>query len=736
MPTAPPYGPPPNAPDQYWQTFALSIDHIITHRLNELISWHVTSMGAQNTRLDELNAVVAALAASDKQAAAHRERVVPALGALFEHGKAADRKLDVLARTVGVGPQDEDGGPSRSLLGRVKDIEFTMGELLERVGDPLASAGPPAGPQPVVRHEVATSPMRAPPRTPSPPPRLGIRHEMGTSPIRFPSGGASQAQAAPRARSDLHTEGEDMQTGHAARDDAQHAACADGRRAAREDGRRPAAEAHEQPSAPRRTALAPHPSMPSPTPSARAPSATPFAVYARPVSGAGAVGGDVAPGTLEPNPRLPTPATTVRCSSVVDETCDASPGDGPSWRPRPLARRTEEDAEAVTAYLLARSSPAEVDGCAGAASSSTPHAASSSTTQPGWTGGTARPIDAGEHSESELSSLSSVSDDEDAHPPDATRSAAPTSSRAEASTSSRAEASTSARAEASQSESRQVTRARVGRASVQPQAGARSAAQAQGGARSSLQPKSKGQSAAKTRVKRRRDHGDDSTGAPAKRARSEASINISGPARIQQIKQEEGDMSSLKGSKEGAAGGGRRGRSGSVKRQGESAKADKKRGRRRKKAAVQWPARLDGSTYWTTECDSHYKDTVANVQDSMCMRPDCPHQINVDANYLGDYEIDYLVGRFTKITSQTGKQEWYLVKWAPPWTIKDCTWQIPGDFEQKFITKFVKDAAAEGQGGQHLVLLKEAEEGLRANPEVDWNKFEPIGSVLHTLDES
>ena len=66
----------------------------------------------------------------------------------------------------------------------------------------------------------------------------------------------------------------------------------------------------------------------------------------------------------------------------------------------------------------------------------------------------------------------------------------------------------------------------------------------------------------------------------------------------------------------------------------------------------------------TTHC-RHYKDTVKKIHEGMCMRPDCPHEIDVE-NYLGEYEIDYLVGRFVKISSQQPKQEWYLVKWAKP----------------------------------------------------------------------
>ena len=56
---------------------------------------------------------------------------------------------------------------------------------------------------------------------------------------------------------------------------------------------------------------------------------------------------------------------------------------------------------------------------------------------------------------------------------------------------------------------------------------------------------------------------------------------------------------------------------------------------------------------------------MKKVHEGMCMRPDCPHEIDVE-NYLGEYEIDYLVGRFVKISSQQPKQEWYLVKWAKP----------------------------------------------------------------------
>ena len=70
------------------------------------------------------------------------------------------------------------------------------------------------------------------------------------------------------------------------------------------------------------------------------------------------------------------------------------------------------------------------------------------------------------------------------------------------------------------------------------------------------------------------------------------------------------------------------------------------------------------------------------------------------------------------------------------WTIDDCTWQIPSDFSPDFIHKFNETAAAEGRGGsQDLTLLKEAEDGLRANPNVGWNRFEPIGNVLHMLDD-
>ncbi|KAL1753429.1 hypothetical protein FB107DRAFT_292430 [Schizophyllum commune] len=780
------------SPDVYWK----QRDDYIVRRLNDVLKWQADAMSAQDARLAKCEEALKAcitdartettqqndrIAQQNEHMAQQNERANIILKALCDHAKGLDEKVDRLSKAIGV--EVKEGEPETSLSSRVKDVEWTMGELLERIGDPLALD--PNAPQqpfvnthrrpPVIRHEVAVETSPAPstpppaPRTPTPPPPLVVRHEMATSPIRFMDVGDEQNDVE-HEQIDVDDEQEDSEQSN----DSAHPLTLISAPVARHRG---GVRTNTLGLAPRTKPLAPHSSMPSPTPSVRGrtvsaeepvPACTPMASeradqtsYLRPPN-------------HDPDLRLPTPDATVRYSSVpgdmaVDEddapemqvedqddvedmpemwtddpiedyeealdphaegargeeggphaqaeshdsnTKKSSaplpkkpsaplPKKNPSTTRRPLAVQPSEDSVAVNAYLLGRSSPAvEADGPPNSFSG---HAETAN--------------DAGDASDSDLSSLSSLSDVEDV-------------------------------GAAGKAGSGAAGSARTSAGGLRPTAATSGTATAVSGTataagRSSLQPKSKGKekSAAAKRIKRRR--ADDDGAAPAKRARvgdEGADADASGPTainkgKIQQIKEEEGEQmlsssssrsSSVRRGRSGSARGGRgeserRGRSGSLRsatvnqeksangKRGESAigkrgesvsikqeKGEKKRGRPRKKP--QWPKLVEGSgsTFWTTECDRcgqwyhngcvgldkeadsnapfccpfcvvdpRYKDTVKKVHEGMCMRPDCPHEIDVE-NYLGEYEIDYLVGRFVKISSQQPKQEWYLVKWAKP----------------------------------------------------------------------
>ncbi|KAL1690952.1 hypothetical protein GGG16DRAFT_54689 [Schizophyllum commune] len=783
------------SPDVYRK----QLDDYIVHRLNEVLKWQADAMSAQDARLAKCEEALKAcitearsettqqndrIAQQNEHMAQQNERANIILKALCDHAKGLDDKVDRLSKAIGV--EVKEGEPATSLSSRVKDVEWTMGELLERIGDPLALD--PNAPQqpfvnthrrpPVIRHEVAVETSPAPstpppaPRTPTPPPPLVVRHEMATSPIRFMDVDDEQEDVEDEQndvederidvedeRIDVEVEQEDSEQSN----DTTHPLTPISAPVARHRG---GVRTNTLGLALRTKPLAPHSSMPSPTPSVRGravsaeepvPACTTMASeradqssYLRPPNH----DPDLRPPTHDSDLRLPTPDATVRHSSVpgdmaVDEDDapemqddgpemqddvedmpemwtddpiedyeedregggDAHGRDGegahgqteardsnpkkasaplpkkkaPSTSRRPLAVQPSEDSVAVNAYLLGRSSPA-VDADEPPISFSEHAETANAFSELAETAN-----DAGDASDSDLSTLSSLSDAEDVGAAGKAGSATAVSGAATTT-------------------------------SEPPRS--RYAAQFQAAAgRSSLQPKSKGKekSAAATRIKRRRV--DDDGGAPAKRARvgdEDPDADASGPTainkgKIQQIKEEEGEQmlssssrsSSARRGRSGSARGGsaredsaRRGRSGSL-RQEKSAivkqeKGEKKRGRPRKKP--QWPKLVEGSgsTFWTTECDRcgqwyhngcvgldkeadsdapfccpfcvvdpHYKDTVKKVHEGMCMRPDCPHEIDVE-NYLGEYEIDYLVGRFVKISSQQPKQEWYLVKWAKP----------------------------------------------------------------------
>ncbi|KAI4522239.1 hypothetical protein K525DRAFT_199325 [Schizophyllum commune Loenen D] len=818
---APPASSTPS-PDIYWK----QLDDYFARRLDKVRQWQADAMSAQDARLAKCEEALKAcitdartettqqndrIAQQNEHMAQQNERANIILKALCDHAKGLDDKVDRLSKAIGV--EVKEGEPATSLSSRVKDVEWTMGELLERIGDPLALD--PNAPQqpfvnthrrpPVIRHEVAVETSPAPstpppaPRTPTPPPPLVVRHEMATSPIRFMDVDEEQKDVEDDEQNDVEDEQndvederidvEDEQEDSEQSNDTAHPLTPISAPVARHRG---GVRTNTLGLAPRTKPLAPHSSMPSPTPSVRGrtvsaeepvPACTTMATERADQSSY------LRPPTDDPDLRLPTPDATVRHSSVpgdmaVDEddapemqddvedmpemwtddpiedfeeglgphaegredgedahgrdgegaygqteSRDSNPKKASAPLPkkpspplpkkasaalpkktsfttrRPLAAQPSEDSMAVNAYLLGRSSPAvEADGPSNTnAGNDDTETANDRIHNAG---------DAGDASDSDLSSLSSLSDVEDAGAAGTT----PVATGFEPAHT-----------------ARYATQSQAARSSLQPKS-------------SSLQPKSKGKekSAAATRIKRRR--ADDGEGAPVKRARvgeedSQVGAQEDGaPAtitkgKIQQIKEEEGEQmlsssssrsSSVRRGRSGSARAGReeserRGRSGSLRsatvnqeksangKRGESAigkrgesvsvkqeKGEKKRGRPRKKP--QWPKLVEGSgsTFWTTECDRcgqwyhngcvgldkeadsdapfccpfcvadpHYKDTVKKVHEGMCMRPDCPHEIDVE-NYLGEYEIDYVVGRFVKISSQQPKQEWYLVKWAKP----------------------------------------------------------------------
>ncbi|KAL1683029.1 hypothetical protein EV122DRAFT_286593 [Schizophyllum commune] len=796
---APPASSTPS-PDVYWK----QLDDYFARRLDKVRQWQAEAMSAQDARLAKCEEALKAcitdartettqqndrIAQQNEHMAQQNERANIILKALCDHAKGLDEKVDRLSKAIGV--EVKEGEPATSLSSRVKDVEWTMGELLERIGDPLAlDPNAPRQPfvnthrrPPVIRHEVAVETSPAPstpppaPRTPPPPPPLVVRHEMATSPIRFVDVDDEQNDVEDERidvedeqidveveRIDVEDEQEDSEQSN----DTTHPLTPISAPVARHRG---GVRTNTLGLAPRTKPLAPHSSMPSPTPSVRGRTVSaeePVPACTTMASERADQSSYLRPPTHDSDLRLPTPDATVRHSSVpgdmaVDEDDalemqddvedipemwtddpiedyeedreggeDAHGRDGegaygqtesrdsntkkasaslpkkpsaplpkknPSTTRRPLTVQPSEDSVAVNAYLLGRSSPAvETDGPSNTnAGNDDTETANDRIHNAG---------DAGDASDSDLSSLSSLSDVEDAGAAGTT----PVATGSEPAHT-----------------ARYATQFQAARSSLQPKS-------------SSLQPKSKGKekSAAATRIKRRR--ADDGEGAPVKRARvgEEDSQVDSGtqedgaPAtitkgKIQQIKEEEGEQmlsssssrsSSVRRGRSGSARGGRaeserRGRSGSLRsatvNQGKSAngkrgesvsvkqeKGEKKRGRPRKKP--QWPKLVEGSgsTFWTTECDRcgqwyhngcvgldkeadsdapfccpfcvvdpHYKDTVKKVHEGMCMRPDCPHEIDVE-NYLGEYEIDYLVGRFVKISSQQPKQEWYLVKWAKP----------------------------------------------------------------------
>ncbi|KAL1704204.1 hypothetical protein EV121DRAFT_206270 [Schizophyllum commune] len=832
-PTVPTPGVSSPSPDVYWK----QLDDYIVRRLNEVLKWQADAMSAQDARLAKCEEALKAcitdartettqqndrIAQQNEHMAQQNERANIILKALCDHAKGLDDKVDRLSKAIGV--EVKEGEPATSLSSRVKDVEWTMGELLERIGDPLALD--PNAPQqpfvnthrrpPVIRHEVAVETSPAPstpppaPRTPTPPPPLVVRHEMATSPIRFMDVDDEQNDVEDDEQKDVEDDKqneaederinvEDEQEDSERSNDTTHPLTPISAPVARHRG---GVRTNTLGLAVRTKPLAPHSSMPSPTPSVRAPSVTPrlrtvSAEEHVPISQSSdaRTASSLRPPTHDSDLRLPTPDATVRHSSVpgdmaVDEddapemqddvedmpemwtddpiedyeedredgealAVSLSEGTFPTDTPRssthdsnskkasaplpkkkapsnihrPLRAQPSEDSVAVNAYLLGRSSPATegmevaASSHAGAGSYSMDAGASSfaHADYNGTHGTTEAAGDAGDASDSDLSSLSSLSDVEDAG-------AARGGTKAGSSRPVAAPVPTAFEPP----RSRYAAQFQAAHSSLQPKS-------------SSLQPKSKGKekSAAATRIKRRR--ADDDGGAPAKRARvgdEGPDADASGPTainkgKIQQIKEEEGEQmlsssssssrsSSVRRGRSGSARGGRaeserRGRSGSLRsatvnqeksangkrgesisvKRGESVsvkqeKGEKKRGRPRKKP--QWPKLVEGSgsTFWTTECDRcgqwyhngcvgldkeadsdapfccpfcvvdpHYKDTVKKVHEGMCMRPDCPHEIDVE-NYLGEYEIDYVVGRFVKISSQQPKQEWYLVKWAKP----------------------------------------------------------------------
>ncbi|KAL1663939.1 hypothetical protein GGF50DRAFT_55866 [Schizophyllum commune] len=825
---APPASSTPS-PDIYWK----QLDDYFARRLDKVRQWQADAMSAQDARLAKCEEALKAcitdartetmqqndrIAQQNEHMAQQNERANIILKALCDHAKGLDDKVDRLSKAIGV--EVKEGEPATSLSSRVKDVEWTMGELLERIGDPLALD--PNAPQqpfvnihrrpPVIRHEVAVETSPTPstpppaPRTPTPPPPLVVRHEMATSPIRFMDVDDEQNDVEDDEQNDVEDEQndvederidvEDEQEDSEQSNDTTHPLTPISAPVPRHRG---GVRTNTLGLTPRTKPLAPHSSMPSPTPSVRGrtvsaeepvPACTTMATERADQSSY------LRPPNHDPDLRLPTPDATVRHSSVPGDMAadeddapemqddvedmpemwtddpieDFEEGLGPhaegredgedahgrdgegahgqtesresnskkasaplpkkkalSTSRRPLAVQPSEDSVAVNAYLLGRSSPATegmevaASSNAGAGSSSIYAGASSfaHADYHGTHGTTEAAGDAGDASDSDLSSLSSLSDVEDAG-------AARGGTKAGSSRPVAAPMPTASEPP----RSRYAVQSQAAHSFLHPKS-------------SSLQPKSKGKetSAAATRIKRRR--ADDDGGAPAKRARvgdEDPDADASGPTainkgKIQQIKEEEGEQmftssssrsSSVRRGRSGSARGGRgeserRGRSGSLRsatvnqeksangkrgesvsvKRGESVsvkqeKGEKKRGRPRKKP--QWPKLVEGSgsTFWTTECDRcgqwyhngcvgldkeadsdapfccpfcvadpHYKDTVKKVHEGMCMRPDCPHEIDVE-NYLGEYEIDYVVGRFVKISSQQPKQEWYLVKWAKP----------------------------------------------------------------------
>lgn len=780
-------------PQVFWQQLSTSVDHIIHQRLSELLSWLRTEHEGQSQRIvhcEETNK-----ANVDRCA----ELTQSGLQLLCQRVLATDTKVNALAGAVDslskrLGGAPKDGEPATSLSDKIKDIEFTMGELLERVGDPLAAQellGIPA-----VRHEVATSPMS--PRASSTPPPAIVRHEMGVSPMKF----ASPPQLEDHELEDTlnalrpmtpisgtvarHRGGEDVRmrltdTEEPA-EDAAHGTCVLSSTLSPMVHPMPGAyaKAHgytlPSRSLPRK-AVQSHSAMPSPTPSARDPSATPAGqmhgadalhtgdamdIDSRPAQG---------PGQPKEDARLMTPEATVRHSSLpmhmpVDDLADMTSDDpadlfddAPPPSPqrtlsaqrRPLSLqqsfRTEEDQEAVNAYLLARSSPAPEAAYAGNGTSSrdsVPRSSGSQAGRVGYSNAIAGPSNmasvpsqqagrsnnagpngnlaaGGDASDSELSSLSSLSDydDADSTHPDRTEcalSAAERSARGQAHLDNLDAVSASNASSAAQGRQglrnplldlsgRPLVRYPVVKSEPPPSS------------RLSLPLKGKGKekSAATTRVKRRRD-------------------NDAGPTQAKRARTEETGQSTKK--------------------------SEKKRGGHKKLSAPQWPRKLDQSTFTKVECDTchqwyhtgcvgleekgpitktfccpfcianpKYKKTLTEIMENVCMRPDCERE--------NEFEIDYVVGRFVKISSQTGKQTYYLVKWAPPWSIDSCTWQLSSDFAGEFIPRFLADAAREGKNcdGRTLVLLQEAEDCVRANPTVDWNRHDDIGNVLPMLDD-
>uniref|UniRef100_D8QHQ9 Zinc finger PHD-type domain-containing protein n=1 Tax=Schizophyllum commune (strain H4-8 / FGSC 9210) TaxID=578458 RepID=D8QHQ9_SCHCM len=423
-----------------------------------------------------------------------------------------------------------------------------------------------------------------------------------------------------------------------------------------------------------------------------------------------------------PLPKKPSAALPKKASVAL-------PRKTPSASRRPLTVQPSEDSVAVNAYLLGRSSPAmeemeveESGGDAAGASSfanNDSHPSVQAAERTDIVGGAGiGGDDAGDASDSDLSSLSSLSDVEDAGAAGRASGArpvagpVPTASEAPRSTRYAAQFSAAGRPSFQPKSSSLQPKS----SSLQPKSKGKEKSAAATRIKRRRADDGEGAPAKRARV------GEDEEGAG-----EGASMTLKG--KIQQIKEEEGEQmlsssssraSSVRRGRSGSARGGsaredsaRRGRSGSLRsaavkqeksangKRGESIsvkqeKGEKKRGRSRKKP--QWPKLVEGSgsTFWTTECDCcgqwyhngcvgldkeadsdvpfccpfcvvdpHYKDTVKKVHEGMCMRPDCPHEIDVE-NYLGEYEIDYLVGRFVKISSQQPKQEWYLVKWAKP----------------------------------------------------------------------
>ena len=135
------------SPDVYRK----QLDDYIVHRLNEVLKRQADAMSVQDARLAKCEEALKAcitdartettqqndrIAQQNEHMAQQNERANIILKALCDHAKGLDDKVDRLSKAIGV--EVKEGEPATSLSSRVKDVEWTMGELLERIGDPLA----------------------------------------------------------------------------------------------------------------------------------------------------------------------------------------------------------------------------------------------------------------------------------------------------------------------------------------------------------------------------------------------------------------------------------------------------------------------------------------------------------------------------------------------------------------------------------------------------------------------